>query len=563
MLLSLQIKDFGIIDQTGIDFAPGLNVLTGETGSGKSIIIEAIQVVTGGRALSEYVRAGCDRAVVQAAVEVRDMPEVLRLLSENGVAAEPGETVILTREINRNGRNLCRINGGMVSLGLYREVGRRLVDIQGQNEQQLLFDPERQLYLLDQYGGEEVIAAGAEVTGIYRRLREVKEAVEEMRRRRREWAGRQELINYQIRDIDGASLRPGEEEDLAAERRRLVNAEKLSRLVGEVYRDLYGGESHASSLELTGRALKALERVVELDPGLAGVRDAVAGALYQIEEACGDLSRYADGLEYYPARLEFVEERLDLLSKLKKKYGGSVEEILRYREEIAAELEEMEGGEEKIELMEEEMSALSKRLEEQADRLTALRRRAAGALEKEIARELADLDMAGSVFSIIFSERESIGEQGRERAEFFISTNPGEPVRPLSKVASGGETSRLMLAVKSILAEMEGIPTLVFDEIDTGIGGRTIRAVAVKLRQLGEKRQVVCVTHSPSVASVAQNHLVIRKGETGGRTRAGVYSLDEGERLKELARMLGGGEGDRAALNHARQLLEEAKKPPV
>lgn len=558
MLLNLYIKDFGIIEKSEINLTPGLNVLTGETGAGKSIIIEAVQVVTGGRAMSEYVRAGCDRAVLQAAADAGDVPEIGGLLAENGIAGEQDGVVILTREINRAGRNLCRVNGQMVPLGLYREIGRRLVDIQGQNEQQLLYEPDRQLYLLDAYGGAELLNICSEVSQIYRRHREVKEAVESLRQLCREWARRQDLINYQINDIDGASLKPGEDEELAAEKNRLFNAEKLSRLVGDCYRDLYGGGPAASAMDLTGRALKVLDRLLEIDGSLDGARNMAAGALYQIEEACRELSRYMDGLEFYPARLEYVEERIDQLNRLKKKYGKTIEDVLGYREEIAAELLEMETGEEKIEQLEEELSSLSKQLTERADRLSAGRKRAAAALEGEIARELMDLEMAGVVFRIIFSQRESVSERGKERAEFYISTNPGEPVKPLSKIASGGETSRLMLAVKSMLAELEGIPTLIFDEIDTGIGGRTIRSVALKLRQLGKDRQVICVTHSPSVASMAQNHLVIRKGESGGRTLAGVYSLNGQERLEELARMLGGGKEDGAALHHARKLVEES-----
>lgn len=557
MLLNLYIQDFGIIEKTGINFTPGLNVISGETGAGKSIVIGAIQMAAGGRALSEYVRSGCDRALVQAAAEARDLPEVSLLLSENGIDADREEALILTREINRNGRNLCRINGQMVTLGLYREIGCRLLDIQGQNDQQLLFDPGRQLFLLDAYGGGELSETAAGVALVHRKYREVLEAAGELRRGSRERAGRQDLINYQINDIDGADLKPGEDLELAAEKNRLANAEKLSRLVAECYRDLYGG-SNASSLELTGRALKALDRAAEMDHGLEGVKDLVSSALYQIEEACRDLSRYMEGLEFNPARLEAVQERIDQLDRLKKKYGQTIEEVLRHRREIAEELLEMEGGNQKIELLEKELESLAGELEELAGRLTAGRKRAAAALERDIARELEDLEMSGAVFLINFSGRERTGAQGREKAEFFISTNPGEPARPLAKIASGGETSRLMLAVKTILAEMEGIPTLVFDEIDTGIGGRTIRSVATKLRQLSQKRQVICVTHSPPVASAADNHLVIRKGESGGRTRSEVFSLDRGGRIYELARMLGGGERDQAALNHARKLLEEA-----
>ncbi|MFZ5633665.1 MAG: DNA repair protein RecN [Bacillota bacterium] len=557
MLLNLYIRDFGIIEKTEMDFTRGLNVLSGETGAGKSIIVEAIQVVSGGRALTEYIRAGCERAVVQAAVDTRDLPGIGRLLSEHGIVGEQDGTLILSREI-RIGRNICRINGQIVTLNVYREFGQLLVDIQGQYDQQLLFEPERQLYLLDAYGGGEISAIGAEVSRLYRKWRETSHLIEDLRERYREWSRRQDTINYQLSEIDGAGLKPGEDEELMSEKKKLANAERISRLAGGCYRSLYGGGTAASALELTGSSLKDLDRVVEMDGALSGVRDMVAAALYQIEEACRELAAYLDGIEFYPARLESVEERLDILAGLKKKYGPTIEDILRYREEIANELQEMEGGEQKIEQLEQELESLSGQLEDWAGRLTEKRKQAAAALERDIAGELQELEMGKVKFIINFADREAISEKGRERAEFYISTNPGEPVRPLAKIASGGETSRLMLAIKSILAGIEEIPTLVFDELDTGIGGRTIRSVALKLHSLSRKRQVICVTHSSAVASMADNHLVICKGETDGRTKTEVSTLSDEERLEELARMLGGSEKGGAVLDHARQLLEEA-----
>lgn len=558
MLLSLFIKDFGIIEKIDINFRTGLNVLSGETGSGKSIIIEAIQVVTGGRAISEYVRAGCEKAVVQAAVDFPEAPEIAPLLSGVGIDPDPEGVLILTREINKTGRNLCRINGQMVTLGFYREIGRMLVDIQGQNDQQMLCEPERQLYLLDEYGGEELLQARQQVTRLHRSCRAAAEAVEGHRKMHDQWARRQELVNYQISEIDSASPKPGEDEELLAERKKLANAEKIASLAAGCYRDLYGGGSTASSLELTGSSIKALERLADLDSGLTGVRDTVASALYQIEEACRDLSTYMDGLEFFPDRLEFVEQRLDIITALKKKYGPSMDDVIRHRQEIEAERQEMEGWDQKAHLLEKDLAAISKQMEECAAKLTEMRKRAALTLEREIAVELQDLEMSGAVFKTVFSDLEKTGEKGREKAEFYISTNPGEPARPLSKIASGGETSRLMLAVKIILAEVEGIPTLVFDEIDTGIGGRTIKSVATKLYGLSGKMQVICVTHSAAVASMAGEHLLIRKRESAGRTLAEVISLDGGERIEELARMLGGGNREGAAFQHARQLVEEA-----
>lgn len=559
MLLNLFVKDFGIIEKTEADFSPGLNVLSGETGSGKSVIIDAIQVVAGGRASSEYIRAGCEKAMVQITLETGDNSRITALLAERGIAEDAGGIIQMSREINKNGRSACRINGQMITLNVYREIGRNIVDIQGQHDQQLLFDPEVHLVLLDAYGGEEISAARAEVTGLYRKWSEEKKMLDGLRESRREWAKRQDAISYQIEEIDGVSPIPGEDEELYAERRKLAGAENISRLAGECHRYLQGGGTGASSLELAGRALKSLERAAGIDEGLSGVRNLLAGSLYQMEECCRELAAYMDELEFYPARLEYVEERLNIINRLKKKYGDSVAEVLKYREEIEKELEEMTDGDRRVEQLEQDLLSVSARLSQSAAILSEKRKTAARALENGIAGELQELGMGKVSFVISFTQMESIGEKGREKAEFYISTNPGEPLRPLAKIASGGETSRTLLAIKSILAETENIPTLIFDEIDTGIGGITMKAVAVKLLKLAGKRQIVCVTHSSAVASMADSHLSIRKSQASGRTKAEVFRLGEEERVEELARMLGGGQGGNAALNHARHLLQEAR----
>jgi len=559
MLLNLFIKDFGIIEKTEINFCRGLNVLSGETGSGKSIIIEAIQVAAGGRASTEYLRAGCEKAVVQMTLDTGGARHIGGLLSERGIVEDPGEALVFTREINKNGRSSCRINGQMVTLNVYREIGQHLLDIQGQYDQQLLFNPEMHLMLLDAYGREEIAEACAEVSGIYQEYSKKGRLLEDLREKHGRRVKRQETICYQLGEIDSISPKPGEDTDLISEKRKLAGAERISRLVGDCYNDLYGGGSSGSVLELAGRSLKALEKAVEADDSLSRVRDLTAGALYQIEEACRELAAYMDGLEFFPARLEFVEERLDLLNKLKKKYGGTLEEVIGYREEIEGELDQMKLGDQTLGQLERELDNLLKKLEDASEKLTGKRLREARTMEEAIAVELRDLGMDRVRFSLNFTLLEKPGEKGREQVEFYISTNPGEPLRPLAKIASGGETSRILLAVKSILSEMEGIPTLIFDEVDTGIGGLTIKSVALKLHNLAANRQVICVTHSSTVASMAHQHLSIRKREVDGRTRAEVFHLHDDERLEELARMLGGGQDGGAAMNHARHLLEEAR----
>lgn len=562
MLLNLYIKDFGIIVKTEINFALGLNILSGETGSGKSIVIEAIQVITGGRASSEYIRAGCEKAIIQAAVEIKNMLHMLhlnKLLTEKGIMADLDEPLILMREISISGRNLCRLNGQLVTLNIYREICQQLVDIQRQHEQQILYSPDRQLFLLDTYGGESITTANIAVAAIFREWRQKKVYIDDLQINNNKCAKRQEDIIFQINEIDSISPKPSEDDEILVEKYKLVNCEKITTLAGECYHLLHGEGSNSSSLDLTGESLKAIEKLVPLDSNLGHLRDLIAGAFYQIEDAGRELAAYIDSLEYYPARLEYIEERLNSLALLKKKYGQTLTDVLSYREKMNSELQEMGSSEQTLATAKKELDLLKKQLDNNACILSKRRKEAAIQMEKEIARELEDMEMGNVKFYINFTDREDITENGREKAEYLISTNPGEPLRPLSRVASGGETSRLLLAIKRTLNEAEGIPTIVFDEVDAGIGGNTIQSVAIKLYNLSKKRQVICVTHSSVVASMAQEHHTVRKREMDGRTSAEIYTLNNKERLEELTRMLGGGDDGKAAYEHARHLLEKAR----
>ncbi len=558
MLLNLYIKDFGIIEKTEINFTAGLNVLSGETGSGKSIVVDAIGVVSGGRALAQYIRSGCQEALIQAAFNLTLSNEITDLLNRNNIQIQKDELLILSRVINNNGRNLCRVNGQMVNLSTFKEIGQRLIDIQGQNEQQLLFSQERQLFILDAYGGEKLLNCRAQVSKLYQQHSLLFKNIEKLRIQNQDAAKEQDLINYQINDIDNVFLSPGEDVELLTERNRLSNIEKISLLVNESYHLINGmSESPFSILDSAGKALKLLDNLAEIDPILTETRAMMASALYQMEESSRNLSQYRDNLEFYPLSLEAVEERLEQITKLKRKYGESIEEILNYRQEIEKKLLEMDNAEQSLRSMEEEHQKIKAALELAAAELSTLRSETAVRLENNITKELAHLKMGGVSFKIIFTENINITESGSEKAEFFISTNPGEPLKPLSKVASGGETSRIMLAIKTILAETEDIPTLIFDEIDTGIGGKTIWSLGQKLSKLAENRQIISITHSSPLASLADNHLLICKCQMKDKTFAHVITLDENGRLKELTRMLGGTENDRTALDHARELLNK------
>ncbi|MFZ5596600.1 MAG: DNA repair protein RecN [Bacillota bacterium] len=560
MLINMFIRDFGIIEKTEINFTPGLNVLSGETGAGKSIIIDALQIATGARASTDYIRAGCNRAIVQITADCSKLPNLEKMLTDRGIAVDETGLVILTRELSIGGRSLCRINGQPVTLNVYREIGQQIVDIQGQHEQQQLFVPEKQLQLLDLYGGKDVTEAVCRVEQQYKKYRQSKGLLENLKKNHREMVRRQDTLKFQIEEINSVSPGPGEDIVLLAEKRKMANSEKLSRLMGECSSFLCGGGSDTSSLDLTGRAVKTLTAAAGLDDGLSRIKELVEGAYYQLEEACHNISAYMDSLEYYPEKLESVENRLDQINRLKKKYGSTVEEVLKYRDDIEKELEEIDSGDRKAELMEKELESLFQSLQALAGDLSEKRKKAAAGLEGDIASELEKLGMGGAKFIINFTALDEISEKGLERAEYYISANPGEPVKPLSKIASGGESSRLLLAIKNVLASIEDTPTMVFDEIDAGIGGYAIRAVAMRLFKLSEKKQVISVTHSPNIASMAHNHLLITKSESGGRTVSGIIQLKGEERKRELARMLGGGQDSGTALNHATHMLEEAKK---
>ena len=557
MLLNLFIKDFGIIEKTDIDFSPGLNVLSGETGSGKSVIIDAIQVVSGGRSSTEYIRAGCDQSIIQLTADISGLTHIEGLISERGINSDSTGIIVMSRELNRS-RSICRINSQITTLNVYREFGQALLDIQGQHDQMLLLSPDKHLQLLDAYGGEEIAGAAAEVRSLYREWAEKKKSISAIQEKYREWARKQDIISFQASEIDSAALVPGEDGALESEKRKLVNIEKLSALVNESYQHMYGGGPSESMLDLAGKSIKSLAKAAELDPMLNRARELASQSLYQAEEACRELSAYMDSLEFYPARLEQIEGRLEQLGRLKKKYGNTIEEILSYGDEIKKELTEIVDGDKRLESLKSELEDIEIRLGKAASVLTGYRKKHAGQLENAIKKELIDLEMAGAEFVINFTGLDCVAETGSEKAEFYMSANSGEPVRPLSRIASGGEASRILLAVKGILAEMEETPSLVFDEVDTGIGGITIKSVTLKLKKLSTRRQVICVTHSPSVASAADRHMAIRKMESGGRTVAVVVPLEENERVDELARMLGG--DGKAAVDHARQMLSGAGK---
>ena len=568
MLSELTITNFAIIDRIQLTLVPGLSVLTGETGAGKSIIIDAVSTLLGGRADAELIRAGTEGARVEG---IFVLPPTLReeltpLLQEQGLQDDSGGELILAREINLSGRNVCRVNGRAVPLSVLAQLGERLVDIHGQSEHLSLLRVKEHLNFLDRYAGlQEQRAAVAE--GV-RALRRVREELASLHRDERELARRADLLQYQVHEIEDAQLLPDEEDELLNERKLLLNAERLSELSHSAYQTLAGGEEQHTIADLLDSVLRDLTELERLDAQVAAQRQVVEETTYQLEDLARMLRSYRDGVEFNTVRLQAVEERLDLIHGLKRKYGGCIPEILRFAQEAARELHAITHNEERMAELEQEQARLVADVGAQAAALSAERRAAAERLSTGIERELDELSMKQAHFVVDIQWKEAeegllvegknyaFDLTGIDRVEFLISPNVGEPPKPLAKIASGGETSRLMLALKAVLSAADQVPTLIFDEIDQGIGGRAGGVVGLKLWGLTSEHQVLCVTHLPQLACYGDTHFQVDKAESEGRTVTRVRMLEGQERIEELAAMLGGPAG-KTQLRSAEEMFQE------
>lgn len=571
MLVELHIRDFAVIDRLHIAFRPGFNVLTGETGAGKSIVVDALQTVLGGRARSDLVRAGRDAALVEAVFELADDAPVKAVLEEMHVLdAEDPNTLVLRRDVFSNGRSRCRINGHLVTVAQLAAVGEHLVDIHGQHDHQSLTRPRTQLDLLDAYGGDAVLVLRRRFADVWRRLTESRRELARLLEDERERARRIDLVRFQLDEIAAAGLDPGEEEELEARRRRLQHLEKLQTETARLYAALHeGGDGAPAAADVLADAAYTLQALAQLDPQLSEAAQLLDGAAVQVREVAGVLRRYADQLEADPAALEEVQRRLAVISDLKRKYGATVAEVLAFAEELRAELDGLLAGEARTGELTAEIAALEKEAAALAAELSKARHDAAAALQDAVSAELEGLHMGPGRFVVqlertpaedglaLAGGRWAAGETGVDRVEFLLSANPGEPPRPLARVASGGELSRVALAVKRVLAAVDSVPTLVFDEVDAGIGGRTAQAVAQRLRAVAAARQVISVTHLAQLATMADHHLLVTKGAREGRTSVTVRPLAGEDRVEEIARMLAG-VLTASTLDHARELLELA-----
>jgi DNA repair protein RecN (Recombination protein N) len=555
LLSELSIKNFAIIEALTVSFEKGLTVLTGETGAGKSIIIDAIHLLVGGRGSAEFVRHGEDKAEIEGLFQLDDHHPVFAKALEFGIEIEEG-MVVLRRDISRSGKSVCRINGKLVTISTLREVGGTLVDIHGQHEHQDLMDETRHLMLLDQYGFEDITPSQAEYQEVFRRYEQTVQKLRALSENEQQTAHRLDLIQFQYEEISKANLKLNEDEELVEEKRKLGNFERVFEAIQASYNALTGDQK---GLDWVSMVMGHLEDAAALDSAYKEIFETVMNSFYQLEDASRNLRNELDVLEYDPQRLNEIEERLNEINQLKRKYGRTVEEIVEYAAKIEEEIETLQNKETHIGNLEKELSSIKQDLSLEAKQLTELRKRWAEKLTKLIHNELKELYMAKTVFEIRFeSILPHFSKNGVDHVEFYISTNPGEPLKPLSKIASGGELSRIMLALKSIFSKHQGVTSIIFDEVDTGVSGRVAQSIAEKIYKVAVDSQVLCISHLPQVAAMADTHLFISKVTKGGRTKTFVNPLSKEDKIKEIGRMISGVEITDITKKHAEELLYQA-----
>jgi len=563
MLSSLRIKNYALVDHLEVEFQPGLNVITGATGAGKSIIVGAANLALGERASIEAVRSGSDTADIEAVFKLPDDRTLKEVLGKLGMILQD-DVLIIRREISSRGQSRCLLNDRLVTLGSLKSIGDRLADLHGQHQHQSLLNVERHIEYLDHYGDLENVLI--RVSEIYHSLRKKRKELEDLKTSKMIDEERRKLYQFQIQEIEKANLSPDEEEKLAQERGVLENVEALFELSSNLYHQLY--ESEASIVERLGFLSKELKRGADIDSRLKEPAETLESGVIGLQDVARFLEDYKGGLEFDPERLEMIRERLNLLNALKRKYGKSVEEILTYKEQIERELDRIESKDETIDNLKKEIVGLSQTLQRECGLLSQKRKAKASELSGRIQKALTNLGMAKTEFQIKITQREDknglvelngkrffADEKGIDLVEFFVSPNPGEELKPLAKIASGGEISRIMLALKSILAKTDRVETMIFDEIDVGIGGEVASVVGKSLKALASSHQVLVITHLQQIASQADHHFKVFKESVKGRTVTRIKRLNKEERVKEVARMISGEKVSQVTLRQAKEMI--------
>ncbi|TFJ38978.1 DNA repair protein RecN [Carnobacterium divergens] len=560
MLQELAIKNFAIIHDLSLSFENGMTVLTGETGAGKSIIIDAVGLLAGGRGSSEFIRHGESKCVLEGLFSLNKEATTFDLLKEYDIDFED-HTVLIQRDIHRNGKNVCRVNGRLVNIATLRLIGETMIDIHGQNEHQELMNPERHLGMLDQFGNETLSRLKADYHQTYLAYQTAKTTYEKWQNSEQELAQRMDMLAYQTNDIELAELVVGEDDLLEEEKNLLVNYQRIVGALSVSYDALQGEEG--SGIDLIGSAMTEMSGIEEIDGKYKQISESISNSYFQLQEAASDILKEMDQLAYDENRLNEIEKRLELIHQMKRKYGDSLAEIMNYYEKITIELSQIKNREDHIYTLTTELKELSEQLTKKGQVLSKKRQEVAKDLEISIHEQLKELYMEKVIFEVRFLSKETNGksfsENGIDQVEFYIATNPGEPLKPLAKVASGGELSRMMLAMKTIFSKNLGITSIIFDEVDTGVSGRVAQAIANKIYLVAVHSQVLCITHLPQVAAMADHHLFISKTVVGERTETHVDLLKKSAKVQEIARMLAGTEITKLTLEHAKELLELAK----
>lgn len=568
MLTQIEIKNIALIDNISIELGEGLNILTGETGAGKSIIIDSITAVLGSRVSKDIIRTGADKASIQAVFHV-DYEKLSDVLESIGVDVEEDGTLILSREFNISGKNTCRVNGKLVTVSTLKEIGERIIDFHGQHDNQSLIKVENHIELLDLFGGEKIRNLKQKYSELLADYKALKNKIKQLSVGIGEREKKIDILKYQIDEIKQSELKPGEEEELNKKRDILANSEEILSSLSYAYQVLYLGNNIKTPVfDNLNEAISEMRKIGKFNDKYMHLADRLEDVYYQIEDITHELRKERDIIEFDPALLDKIEERISLIYKLKRKYGNSIKEILEYCSGLEFELEEILKSEETVSHLNAQLGKIESKLFKIAESINAERINAAKVLETKIGSDLNDLDMKKARFKVYIEfdkefdskkERKFL-ENGLDKVEFLISPNAGEPMKPLSKIASGGEMSRIMLAIKTILANVDNIPTMVFDEIDSGVSGKASARIGEKLSFISRNHQVICVTHLAQIACMADNHYLIEKKSDGQKTRTMVRKLEGDQIIDEVARILGGVSISDITRKHAQEMLYNAEK---
>ncbi len=563
MLLQLRIHNIALIDDLTVDFTEGMNCLTGETGAGKSIVIDSIECVLGARTYKEIIKNGCDSAFVDG-LFYGNSAEISEFFEEQGIPEEPDNTIVIHREMSISGRNVCRINGYMTTASMLRRLGSLLLDIHGQTDNQSLLNIDRHIQLLDLFCGDEMLRYKEHYAQKRRELSALERKLDNLSGSPEERAGLIDLYTYQIEEIEKASIYEGEDDELVERRTILQNYEKIVSSLSSAYQTIYGGDyGESSASDLLNKCVDDFLQIKNYSEKYADIYEKLQALVYSLDDIATDIRRENENSTFDRQELEEINERLDFINDLKRKYNKSIAEIIEYKDELQAKIDELRASDSIVEDTMSNISAVCDELYAICEDMNFARVKAAGVIEKAICSELADVELKNAQFKIDINFDTTQNAKGRynytsnglDKVQFLVSTNAGEPVKPLAKVASGGEMSRIMLAIKTILADCDEIPTLIFDEIDTGISGFVTSRVAKKLKTISEKHQVLCVTHHAPIAAIADNNILINKAVVDGTTRTYIDTLDRDGKIKEIARLLDGDSDSEISLLHAKDLI--------